>query len=79
MKTCTANERGFPDWIGMIEALTPEQRARLVSRLNAANLDLAAELHGRVDEDGSPEAGPADTEQNGPGGAATAGAIPSGE
>lgn len=75
----TAHERGFPDWIGMIEALTPEQRARLVSRLNAANLDLAQELHGPAGENASPDGGPAEPDPNGPAGGATAGAIPPGE
>ena len=34
----------------MIEAMTPEQRARLVDRLNAANVELARDLHGSADE-----------------------------
>ena len=42
----TARERGFADWIEMVGALTPEQRARLVGRLDAANVDLAHDLHG---------------------------------
>jgi hypothetical protein len=46
----TAQERGFPDWTGLIEALSPEQRARLVDRLNEANIELARELHGSSDE-----------------------------
>jgi hypothetical protein len=46
----TAQERGFPDWTGLIEALSPEQRARLVDRLNEANIELARELHGSYDE-----------------------------
>lgn len=46
----TAQERGFPDWTGLIEALSPEQRARLVERLNEANIELARELHGSSEE-----------------------------
>lgn len=46
----TAEERGFGDWTEMIEALTPEQRARLVDRLNEANIELSRDLHGPADE-----------------------------
>ncbi|MGH7566500.1 MAG: hypothetical protein ACREK2_06700 [Gemmatimonadota bacterium] len=46
----TAQERGFRDWTAMIEALTPEQRAGLVNRLNQANIEMANELHGTADE-----------------------------
>jgi hypothetical protein len=46
----TAQERGFSDWTAMIEALSPEQRALLVDRLNEANIELARELHGSADE-----------------------------
>jgi hypothetical protein len=46
----TAQERGFTDWTAMIEALSPEQRALLVDRLNEANIELARELHGSADE-----------------------------
>jgi hypothetical protein len=46
----TAADRGFADWTGMVEALSPEQRARLVDGLNEANIDLARELHGSSDE-----------------------------
>ncbi|HJR52295.1 MAG TPA: hypothetical protein VJ982_01130 [Gemmatimonadota bacterium] len=60
----TAHERGFPDWIGMIEALTPQQRAQLVGRLNEANIGLADDLHGPADA--SPEAAPAGPVPNGP-------------
>jgi hypothetical protein len=35
----------------MIEAMSPEQRARLVDRLNAANVELARDLHGTVDQE----------------------------
>jgi hypothetical protein len=42
----TALEQGYADWISMIEAMTPEQRATLVDRLNEANLELARDLHG---------------------------------
>lgn len=45
----TAQEQGYPDWISMIEAMTPEQRARLVERLNEANVELARDLHGSAD------------------------------
>lgn len=47
----TAQERGFSDWTAMIEAMSPEQRARLVDRLNAANVELARDLHGTVDQE----------------------------
>lgn len=56
----TAQQFGFPDWTAMIEALSPEQRARLVDRLNEANIDLARELHGSAGEpepDGTAPAG----------------------
>lgn len=56
----TAQEHGFHDWTAMIEALTPEQRARLVDRLNEANIELARDLHGSTDEpepDGTAPAG----------------------
>ena len=42
----TARDRGFGDWTELIGALSPEGRARLVDRLNEANVDLARELHG---------------------------------
>jgi len=42
----TARDRGFADWIEMIGALSPDQRARLVDRLNEANIELARDLHG---------------------------------
>lgn len=42
----TAQEQGFEDWTAMIEALSPEQRAGLVNRLNEANIEMANELHG---------------------------------
>lgn len=70
----TAHERGFPDWLSMIEALSPEQRARLVSRLNQANVDMARELHGSADEVPSADA-PADAAPVGP----AAGTPPTGE
>lgn len=41
----TARDRGFGDWTELIGALSPEDRARLVDRLNEANVDLARELH----------------------------------
>lgn len=53
----TARERGYPDWISMIEGMTPEQRARLVDMLNETNVELARDLHGPVD--GGAPAGPA--------------------
>lgn len=71
----TAHERGFPDWLALIEALSPEQRAGLVSRLNAANVEIARELHGSADADPSVDA-PADDSPLGP---AAAGIPPTGE
>ena len=47
----TAQEQGYADWISMIEAMTPEQRARLVERLDEANVELARDLHGFADEE----------------------------
>lgn len=47
----TAQERGYADWISMIEEMTPEQRARLVDRLNEANVQLARDLHGSAGEE----------------------------
>ena len=46
----TAADRGFGDWGEMIEALSPEQRALLVERLNEANVDMARDLHGPAQE-----------------------------
>lgn len=46
----TAADRGFGDWGEMIEALSPEQRALLVDRLNEANVDMARDLHGPARE-----------------------------
>ena len=46
----TAADRGFGDWGEMIEALSPEQRALLVDRLNKANVDMARDLHGPAQE-----------------------------
>ena len=46
----TAADRGFGDWGEMIEALSPEQRALLVDRLNEANVDMARDLHGPAHE-----------------------------
>jgi len=54
----TARDRGFAGWNDMIGALTPEQRARLVDRLNEANVELARDLHG--------SAGPAEPEETAP-------------
>lgn len=48
----TALDRGFADWIELIGALSPDQRARLVDRLNEANIELARDLHGSA---GPPE------------------------
>ena len=62
----TAQERGFGDWTAMIEALSPEQRARLVDRLNEANIELARDLHGPVDEQGP--IGPAPMDEQDPAG-----------
>lgn len=45
----TARDRGFRDWAEMIGALTPEERARLVDRLNEANVEIARDLHGTVE------------------------------
>jgi hypothetical protein len=59
----TARERGYSDWISMIEEMTAEQRARLVDILNETNVELARDLHGPVDE-------------NAPAGPAPAGATP---
>lgn len=42
----TARDRGFADWTELISALSAEQRARLVDRLNEANVRIARELHG---------------------------------
>jgi len=42
----TARDRGFGAWTELIAALSPEQRARLVDRLNEANVEMARELHG---------------------------------
>jgi hypothetical protein len=70
----TAHERGFPDWLALIEALSPEQRAGLVSRLNAANVEIARELHGSASEDPSADA-PPNAAPLGP----AAGTPPSGE
>jgi hypothetical protein len=53
----TARERGYADWISMIEGMTPEQRARLVDVLDETNVELARDLHGPVVEDAP--AGPA--------------------
>lgn len=41
----TARGRGFAGWLDLIDALSPEQRARLVDRLNEANIELARDLH----------------------------------
>ena len=41
----TAHDRGFRDWAELIGALSPEERARLVDRLNEANIDIARDLH----------------------------------
>jgi hypothetical protein len=46
----TAADHGFGGWSEMIEALSPEQRARLVDRLNQANVDMARDLHGSAEE-----------------------------
>ena len=46
----TAADRGFGDWGEMIEALSPDQRALLVDRLNEANVDMARDLHGPAHE-----------------------------
>jgi hypothetical protein len=46
----TAADRGFAGWSELIEALSPEQRARLVDRLNEANIDMARDLHGAAEE-----------------------------
>ena len=46
----TAADRGFSDWTEMIGALSPEERARLVDRLNEANVEMARDLHGPTDE-----------------------------
>jgi hypothetical protein len=53
----TARERGYADWISMVEAMTPEQRARLVDVLNETNVELARDLHGPAG--GDAPAGPA--------------------
>lgn len=45
----TAQDRGFRDWAELIEALTPEERARLVDRLNEANVQIARDLHGTAE------------------------------
>ena len=42
----TARDRGFRDWAELIGALSPEERARLVDRLNEANVEMARDLHG---------------------------------
>ena len=42
----TARAQGFADWTELVGALSPEQRARLVDRLNEANVQIARELHG---------------------------------
>lgn len=41
----TAHDRGFRDWAELIGALSPEERARLVDRLNEANVEIARDLH----------------------------------
>jgi hypothetical protein len=45
----TARDRGFGDWTEMIGVLSAEERARLVDRLNEANVELARDLHGPVE------------------------------
>jgi hypothetical protein len=60
----TAQERGYADWISMIEAMSPEQRARLVDRLNEANVELARDLHGPAAA--PPAVSPADVAPIGP-------------
>ena len=67
----TAQEQGYADWISMVEAMTPEQRARLVDRLNTANVELARDLHGSADEQ-APTG-------NTPSGTAPTGTTPPGE
>ena len=47
----------------VIEALTPEQRARLVDRLNEANIELARDLHGSADEQGPIGPAPMDEQE----------------
>lgn len=57
----TARGRGFGGWTDLIDALSPEQRARLVDRLNEANIELARDLHGSEEspepDDPSPRGG----------------------
>ncbi len=72
----TAQERGFADWTAMIEQMTPEQRARLVDRLNHANVELARDLHGSAQEDPSTEVSPPDAAPIGP---AASGTPPPGQ
>jgi hypothetical protein len=45
----TARDRGFHDWAELIGALSPEERARLVDRLNEANVEMARDLHGTAE------------------------------
>jgi hypothetical protein len=56
----TALDQGFGDWVEMVGALTPEQRVRLVERLDAANIELARELHGSGEGPPVDGTGPAD-------------------
>lgn len=61
----TAQERGYADWTSMIEGMTPEQRARLVERLDEANLELARDLHGSANEDAPTGTAPTGTTPTG--------------
>jgi len=61
----TAQERGYADWTSMIEGMTPEQRVRLVERLNEANVELARDLHGSADEDAPTGTAPTGTAPTG--------------
>lgn len=54
----TARGRGFAGWLDLIDALSPEQRAQLVDRLNEANIELARDLHASEEPTESDEPAP---------------------